>query len=312
MAESKRKKKSNLHSRNIHKDGYDFEFLVNKYPPLEGHLFVNEFDNITLDFSVSSSVKALNTALLHAHYGVEMWDIPNGYLCPPIPGRADHLHYIADLLGYTKGKKERKRILDIGTGSNVVYPLLGNKIYGWDFLATEVDSKAYKAAKQIVEANGLQKRIQVVFQKDLNKIFFGVVRREETFDACICNPPFHGSQEEAEAGSKRKWKNLGKKVSKDNLLNFGGQNTELSYPGGEVEFIKNIIHESRKLPHICNWFTTLVSKKSSLKPLQKSLQSAKAKEIKIIEMGQGQKVSRILAWRYAKKKKKVQTSDHLK
>lgn len=298
MSAPKKKVKSNLHPRNLHRNGYDFEFLVKETPSLEGHLFVNEYETITLDFSVPSSVRALNSALLSAHYGIHKWDIPNGYLCPPIPGRADHLHYIADLLGFKEGEQTKKRILDIGAGANIVYPLLGNKIYGWEFLATEVDPKAYKAARQIVEANELQKRIQVAFQKDQHKIFFGVVRREETFDACICNPPFHSSPEEAEAGSKRKWKNLGKKKKNDELLNFGGQSSELSYPGGEVEFIKNMIHESRKLPHLCKWFTTLVSKKASLKPLEKSLQSAKAKKVKIIEMGQGQKVSRILAWQY--------------
>jgi 23S rRNA (adenine1618-N6)-methyltransferase len=298
MSNPKKHVKSNLHPRNVHRNGYDFEFLVKKVPSLEGHLFVNEFETVTLDFSVPSSIRALNGALLSAHYGIDKWDIPKGYLCPPIPGRADHLHYIADLLSYKDGDKTKKRILDIGTGSNIVYPLLGNKIYGWDFLATEVDSRAYKAARQIIEANGLQKNIQVAFQQDQNKVFFGVVRRDETFDACICNPPFHGSPEEAEAGSKRKWKNLGKKVKEGDLLNFGGQSSELSYPGGEVEFIKNIIHESRKLPHLCKWFTTLVSKKASLRPLEKSLQSARVKEFKIIEMGQGQKVSRILAWHY--------------
>jgi len=293
-----KKVKSNLHPRNLHRHGYDFEFLVQKVPSLEGHLFVNEFDTITLDFSVTSSVRALNGALLSAHYGIHTWDIPMGYLCPPIPGRADHIHYIADLLGYKEKSKEKKRIIDIGTGSNIVYPLLGKKIYDWDFLATEADPRAYKTAKRIVEANGLQKSIQVVFQQEQKKIFFGVVRRGETFDACICNPPFHGSLAEAEAGTQRKWKNLGKSKKKDNLLNFGGQQMELSYPGGEVEFIKNIIHESRKLPHLCQWFTTLVSKKSNLAPLQKSLQSAKVKKSKTIEMGQGQKTSRILAWSY--------------
>jgi len=301
MSEKRKPSKQKLHPRNAHKDGYDFEFLVEKVPELEGHLFVNEYDNITLDFSVSSSVRALNSALLSAHYGIHMWAIPEGYLCPPIPGRADHLHYIADLLGDKPEDKIRRRILDIGTGSNVVYPLLGHKIYGWDFVASEVDPKAYKAARTIVEANNLQKKIQVVFQKESNKIFFGVVRREETFDVCICNPPFHGSIEEAAAGTKRKWNNLGKKPKKG-ALNFGGQGTELSYPGGEVEFIKNIIRESKKLPHLCKWFTTLVSKKSSLPQLQRALKTARARDIKIIEMGQGQKVSRLLAWRFDQKK----------
>lgn len=309
MAQEQKKKKSPLHPRNVHRDGYDFEFLVSKYPALEGHVFENEYETLTIDFSVPSSVRALNGALLSAHYGIHKWDIPDGYLCPPVPGRADHIHYIADLLGFKKEElkkddwKRKKdpsdkiRILDIGTGSNCVYPLLGNAIYGWEFLASEVDPRAYKAASMIVEANNLKKNIQVSFQKEQNKIFFGVVRREETFDACICNPPFHGSQEEATAATNRKWSNLGKE-NKKGSLNFGGQSTELSYPGGEVEFIKHIIHESRKLPHLCKWFTTLVSKKSSLAPLERALKSARVKNVKIIEMGQGQKVSRILAWRY--------------
>jgi len=297
MSKKEAPRKSNLHPRNIHRNGYDFEFLVEKYPALESHLFVNEYDTITLDFSVPSSVRMLNAALLSAHYDIKTWDIPDGYLCPPVPGRADHLHYIADLLGVKKGEKTAKRILDIGTGANVVYPLLGHKIYGWDFLASEVDPRAYKASKMIVDSNNLSKKINVVFQKEQNKIFFGIVRREETFDACICNPPFHGSIEEAQVSTNRKWNNLGKSKKKD-TLNFGGQSTELAYPGGEVAFIKNMIHESRKLPHLCKWFTTLVSKKASLKPLEKSLHTARVKQTKILEMGQGQKISRILAWRY--------------
>ena len=40
----------------------------------------------------------LNRAILMHHYGVKSWDIPAGYLCPPIPGRADYIHSVADLL----------------------------------------------------------------------------------------------------------------------------------------------------------------------------------------------------------------------
>lgn len=297
MSSPKNKKSSPLHPRNVHREGYDFQLLAKKHSKLKGHIFENEYGNLTIDFSVPSSVKALNAALLSVHYGVPHWDIPDGYLCPPVPGRADHIHYIADLIGSKKGEKEQRKILDIGTGSNCVYPLIGYAVYGWQFLASEVDPKAYKAARAIVETNNLTKNITLSFQKEAKKIFFGVVRREETFDACICNPPFHASQEEAAEATNRKWSNLGK-THKKGSLNFGGQSTELSYPGGEVEFIKNIIHESRKLPKLCTWFTTLVSKKASLAPLRRSLASAKVKEIKEIEMGQGQKISRILAWRY--------------
>lgn len=40
----------------------------------------------------------LNKALLAAHYDIEYWDIPDTYLCPPIPGRADYVHRAAELL----------------------------------------------------------------------------------------------------------------------------------------------------------------------------------------------------------------------
>ena len=40
----------------------------------------------------------LNRALLKADYGIDFWDIPPNYLCPPIPGRVDYIHHLADLL----------------------------------------------------------------------------------------------------------------------------------------------------------------------------------------------------------------------
>ena len=52
------------------------------------------------------------------------------------------------------------------------------------------------------------------------------------------------------------------------------------------------------LPGTCLWFTSLVSKSDHLPRLQKALRAAAAKEVKIIEMAQGQKKSRILAWSF--------------
>ena len=43
-------------------------------------------------------MKALNKALLAHFYAVKHWDIPDGFLCPPVPGRADYVHHLADLL----------------------------------------------------------------------------------------------------------------------------------------------------------------------------------------------------------------------
>ncbi len=67
----------------------------------------------------------LNKALLAAHYDIEYWDIPDTYLCPPIPGRADYVHRVAELLDVeVKGKyvHHKVRALDVGVGANCIYP----------------------------------------------------------------------------------------------------------------------------------------------------------------------------------------------
>jgi 23S rRNA (adenine1618-N6)-methyltransferase len=82
------------------------------------------------------------------------------------------------------------------------------------------------------------------------------------------------------------------------LLNFSGQNSELWCKGGELGFITQMIYESVKYPMQCLWFTTLVSKKENLKNIYKLLSKVGTAEIKTIDMAQGQKISRIVAWTF--------------
>jgi 23S rRNA (adenine1618-N6)-methyltransferase len=58
-----------------------------------------------------------------------------------------------------------------------------------------------------------------------------------------------------------------------------------------------MIQESVLYQKQVKWFTTLVSKEDNLKSLSKSLEKYQAK-IKIQEMTQGQKVSRLLCWSF--------------
>jgi len=43
-------------------------------------------------------VKVLNTALLFKYYNIQSWNFPDDNLCPPISGRVDYIHHLADLL----------------------------------------------------------------------------------------------------------------------------------------------------------------------------------------------------------------------
>ena len=294
--------KENLHPRNSHRNGYDFKQLCKSSPGLKAFVAVNQFNDESIDFSNPDAVKALNKALLKNFYGVDHWDIPEGYLCPPIPGRADYLHYVADLLGETNGgtipRGPKINVLDIGMGANCVYPLIGSSVYGWRFVGTDIDPVAIKSAKDIVSLN---KNFQdkAIFRLQANKanIFKGVIKNGEGFDVTICNPPFHASLQEAQASTAAKWKKLG--INKQPAaLNFGGQKTELWCYGGEAGFIRRMVEQSALTAQQCLWFSTLVSKKDTLPVIYKALKTVNALDIKTISMIHGQKTSRIVAWTF--------------
>jgi len=297
--------KDQLHPRNRHKGRYDFPALIKSSPELAEYVSVNQYGDLSIDFKNADAVKKLNKALLKYFYDIEFWDIPEGYLCPPIPGRADYIHYAADLLASTNGgiipKGNNVKVLDIGTGANCIYPLIGYKEYGWCFVGSDIDKTAIRSAGNIIAANGLTKAITIRKQNTANQFFQGIINTGEVFDLTICNPPFHSSLKEAAAGTERKWKNLQQKDTTN--LNFGGKAAELSCEGGEESFVKRMISESANFAGSSRWFTSLISKKDTLQGCYNVLNWVKATEVRTINMAQGQKNSRILVWTFFDEKK---------
>jgi 23S rRNA (adenine1618-N6)-methyltransferase len=290
--------KTMLHPRNQHREGYDFVRLVAQTPELEAFAISNPSGQTTIDFQNVSAVRMLNRALLKTYYNIDFWDIPANYLCPPIPGRVDYIHCLADLLACSNNQDIPRgrniRALDIGTGASLVYPLTGQSEYGWHFTGVDIDAVALKSARQICKFNKL--KIGLRRQTKPENIFRGVIEPRDVFHISMCNPPFHASIEQANKGTQRKWANLGKGQS--TKLNFGGQNAELWCPGGEIKFIASMVEQSMEFATQCLWFSSLVSKKDNLQPLSKILGNAKVAEFKVIEMAQGQKTSRFIAWTY--------------
>ncbi len=299
--------KTNLHPRNLHRGRYDFRLLISSNPELAAFVSLNEYGNESINFVDPAAVKALNRALLMHDYGVKDWDVPAQYLCPPIPGRADYLHYLSDLLSEnndgTIPRGKSVRVLDIGVGANCIYPLIGHATYGWQFVGTDVDAVALKSAQRILDANQLSDVVELRLQPSPTAIFTDVTYAEEFFDLTLCNPPFHASLAEARQGSQRKWKNLGKESNKHKkpVLNFGGQSLELCCEGGEEGFVTRMIEESVSGHNNCLWFTTMISKSSTLPHVYRALKYAGAVDNRTIEMSQGQKKSRILAWTFMDK-----------
>ena len=295
--------KSSLHPRNPHRFRYNFVKLINDCRALNPFVFINKHNSQTINFANPEAVKMLNKAILKHFYDISYWNIPENYLCPPIPGRADYIHYIADLLALSNQgvvpEGQNIKVLDIGIGANCVYPIIGNSTYGWQFVGSDIDTIAVQSAKNIIEKNSsLIDKIELRLQSNSNTIFKGIILPDEVFDVSICNPPFHASQAEATHGTQRKIKHLGGKFKAKPTQNFGGQNAELWCEGGEEKFITNMIQESVLIPDKCLWFTSLVAKKEHLPSIYRALKYAKVADFQTIDMAQGQKISRIIAWTF--------------
>jgi len=297
--------KESLHPRNKHRQGYDLANLAKIHPALSAFIIKNKHNQQdTIDFSNRNAVVALNISLLKKHYQIKHWHFPQGYLCPPIPGRVDYIHYLSDLLKTTETKIEGKvSVLDIGTGATCIYPILGVREYGWKFVASDIDPISIKAANVNVNTNkNVAKDICCRLQKNSENIFQDIIKAGEFYHLTMCNPPFHKSLADASTGTSRKWQNLNKlnKGNNKDSLNFGGQKAELWCQGGELAFIGQMIKESKRYREQVLWFTCLVSKKDHLSKLKLSLKKAKVSKVKVIKMAQGQKISRFIAWNFAK------------
>ncbi|KGO87216.1 23S rRNA methyltransferase [Flavobacterium rivuli WB 3.3-2 = DSM 21788] len=312
--ENSPQEKTTLHPRNKNRDRYDLNALVAAVPELAQYVKPNKYGDDSVDFSNPVAVKLLNKALLNYYYGIKYWEFPDQNLVPPIPGRADYIHYMADLLKESNFGRmpEGNKItcIDIGTGANCIYPIIGVTEYGWNFIATDVSPDSLAAAQNIINTNPqLTGKIECRLQKNPNAFFDGIIAANEKADLTVCNPPFHASAEDAHAGTKRKVQNLSGKRIKNPELNFAGISNELIYEGGEHRFIHKMIADSKRFSKDCYWFSTLVSKQSNLKGIYKALEDFKATDVKTIEMGTGNKSTRIVAWSFLSKQEQKEWRD---
>ncbi len=302
----KERVKPNVHPRNRYQGKYNFIALVKEVPELENHLTINDRGMQTISFFDPKAVLLLNKALLAQYYNIKSWEIPTGYLCPPVPGRADYIHHIADVLAKSNleliPRGEEVKVLDVGVGANGIYSIISALEYGWSVVGCDIDKRALEAFSSTIEKDeDLTELVSLRYQANPKRIFSGIVHLEDRFDVTICNPPFHASAEEANKGTLRKLRSLKKSNEKKVIRNFEGVSNELWCDGGELKFITQMIEESKAVSTQCFWFTTLVSKQSNVRAIHKLLKKANAEKVETISMGQGNKTSRIMAWTFLSK-----------
>ncbi|CAB1348926.1 unnamed protein product, partial [Coregonus sp. 'balchen'] len=262
-----------MHPRNRYKDKPpDFAYLASK-----------------LNFKEPEAVRALTCTLLKEDFGLTI-DIPLERLIPTVPLRLNYIHWVEDLIG---GQGEPRRGIDIGTGASCIYPLLGASMNGWHYLATEVDDICFDYATRNVEQNNLSDLIKVV--KVPQKTLLMDALKEESaivYDFCMCNPPFFANQLEAKGVNSRN-----SRRPPPSSVNTGGV-TEIMAEGGELEFVKRIIHDSLQLKTRLRWYSCMLGKKCSLAPLKEELRKQGVPKVTHTEFCQGRTMRWALAWSF--------------
>jgi 23S rRNA (adenine1618-N6)-methyltransferase len=288
-----------MHAQNPYCDRYELKRLALHHPQLLDHIVLNPFGEETIDFSNSTAVYELNKAMLLMDFKVDNYELPMGYLIPPIPGRLDYLLHLQAFFSkqFNIDKNTKLRGLDIGAGANGIFCVLGSQHFNWTMVGSECDAKAVEiASANMKHTKTLKENIEIRHQENKSFLFKNIIHSDEHFDFTVCNPPFHTSKEEALRGSQRKLSNLGREFDKKNVaLNFEGQANELWCNGGEALFIKRLIKESVGYKNQVKVFSTLVSKSASLRPIKKQLTKTKA-NFEVLSMDLGNKKSRILLW----------------
>ncbi|XP_075957034.1 RNA N(6)-adenosine-methyltransferase mettl16 [Anarhichas minor] len=279
-----------MHPRNRYKDKPpDFAYLASKYPDFQEHVHTSLAGRPVVNFKEPQAVRALTCTLLKEDFGLTI-EIPLERLIPTVPLRLNYIHWVEDLID---GQKQPRRGIDIGTGASCIYPLLGATMNGWYFLATEVDDICFDYATKNVEQNNMSDLIKVV--KVPQKTLLMDALKEETeivFDFCMCNPPFFANQLEAKGVNSRN-----SRRPPPSSVNTGGV-TEIMAEGGELEFVKRIIHDSLQLKKRLRWYSCMLGKKCSLAPLKEELRKQGVPKVTHTEFCQGRTMRWALAWSF--------------
>ncbi|RVE64766.1 hypothetical protein OJAV_G00129280 [Oryzias javanicus] len=279
-----------MHPRNRYKDKPpDFAYLASKYPDFQQHVHTSLAGRPVVNFKEPEAVRALTCTLLKEDFGLTI-EIPLERLIPTVPLRLNYIHWVEDLID---GQKKPRRGIDIGTGASCIYPLLGATMNGWFFLATEVDDICFDYATKNVEQNNLSDLVKVV--KVPQKTLLMDALKEETeivYDFCMCNPPFFANQLEAKGVNSRN-----SRRPPPSSVNTGGV-TEIMAEGGELEFVKRIIHDSLQLKKRLRWYSCMLGKKCSLAPLKEELRKQGVPKVTHTEFYQGRTMRWALAWSF--------------
>lgn len=147
-----------LHRKNrYYQNPPNLYLLAQEFPQIIGQYIEcnHQLRKGKLDWKNAEAVRIFTQFLLFKDFQLQITFPIGGYLCPPIPNRLNYVCWLSDLLESTASlySQPRPRIIDIGTGSSLIYPLLGVKSFGWEFIGTDISREALTIAQANLEQN---------------------------------------------------------------------------------------------------------------------------------------------------------------
>ena len=242
----------------------DFLTLTKEFPELKKYILKQNEDNeeeFQFDWSNNELSLLMDKSILNYYFDIKYYDIPKGFLIPPIPSRINYINLINSIIAKLIKDIDIKNIIgiDIGTGANIIYPILGYSIYKWKFICTEINKEAYNNAKLILQKNNLENNINIIKQNNKDNIFISILNRENKYIFSMCNPPYYNYENEIKLEDKKR----------DNEYNFD----EIYYKNGEYGFFQRYFEESICYKNNVFLYTILIGKKINAENIYDKLSS---------------------------------------
>ncbi|KAF9977028.1 hypothetical protein BGZ73_007236 [Actinomortierella ambigua] len=145
-------------------------------------------------------------------------------------------------------------------------------------------------ATKNVARNNLQDRISIVKNLDADKTLPLDLFPDpsQSYDFCMCNPPFFESDDDY-------LESLGFKLDAPAAA-LSATDNELTTPGGEVQFVKKMIDESKELQKRVRWYTSMLGKKSSVNSITAYLRECSILNFTVATFRQGRTFRWAVAW----------------
>ena len=242
----------------------DFLTLIKEFPELKKYKLKQNEDNedeFQFDWSNNELSLLMDKSILNYYFNIKYYDIPKGFLIPPIPSRINYINLINSIITKLINDIDIKNIIgiDIGTGANIIYPILGYSIYKWKFICTEINKEAFNNAKLILQKNNLENNINIIKQNNKDNIFISILNRENKYLFSMCNPPYYNYENEIKLEDKKR----------DNEYNFD----EIYYKNGEYGFFQRYFEESICYKNNVFLYTILIGKKINAENIYDKLSS---------------------------------------